>query len=111
MAACWWRTHSCVPSVLLATRSTGLKMRVDSSVDAACRSAFATKQLRSYSCAGPYSVIHLREVREGNGAPLTGSQLMSQYGRETSQVIRGEVQTARLASSRSKPAPAITAAW
>ena len=39
-----------------------------------------------------YYVVHLREVREGTGAPLTGSQLIAQYGREISQVIRGESQ-------------------
>jgi len=39
-----------------------------------------------------YYVVHLREVREGTGTPLTGSQLTAQYGREISQVIRGEIQ-------------------
>jgi hypothetical protein len=39
-----------------------------------------------------YYVIHLREVRQGTDAPLTGSQLIDQYGREISQVIRGETQ-------------------
>ena len=39
-----------------------------------------------------YYVVHLREVREGADAPLTGSQLIAQYGREISQVIRGETQ-------------------
>ena len=39
-----------------------------------------------------YYVVHLREVREGTGAPLTGSQLITQYGPEISQVIRGETQ-------------------
>jgi hypothetical protein len=39
-----------------------------------------------------YYVIHLREVSEKPGAPLTGSQLIAQYGREISQVIRGETQ-------------------
>jgi hypothetical protein len=39
-----------------------------------------------------YYIIHLAEVREGNGAPLTGTQLIAQYGREISQVIRGETQ-------------------
>lgn len=39
-----------------------------------------------------YYVIHLREVLEDNGAPLSGSQLIARYGREISQVIRGETQ-------------------
>lgn len=39
-----------------------------------------------------YYVVHLREVREESGAPLTGPQLITQYGREISQVIRGETQ-------------------
>lgn len=39
-----------------------------------------------------YYVIHLREVCAESGAPATGSQLLAQYGREISQVIRGETQ-------------------
>jgi hypothetical protein len=40
-----------------------------------------------------YYVIHLREVvEEGAAAPPTGSQLIARYGREISQVIRGEMQ-------------------
>ncbi|MCU1235209.1 MAG: hypothetical protein JWP63_3176 [Candidatus Solibacter sp.] len=39
-----------------------------------------------------YYVVHLREVREETDAPLTGAQLLAQYGREISQVIRGEIQ-------------------
>jgi hypothetical protein len=39
-----------------------------------------------------YYVVHLQEVREGSGAALTGSQLIAQYGREISQVVRGEIQ-------------------
>ena len=39
-----------------------------------------------------YYVVDLREVREGSVAPLTGSQLIAQYGQEISQVIRGEMQ-------------------
>ena len=39
-----------------------------------------------------YYVVHLREVREETGAPLTGSGLIARYGREISQVIRGETQ-------------------
>ena len=39
-----------------------------------------------------YYVIHLRDVDEGTGIPVTGSQLIGQYGREISQVIRGETQ-------------------
>lgn len=39
-----------------------------------------------------YYVIHLRQVYEQTGAPVPGSQLMVQYGREISQVIRGEAQ-------------------
>jgi hypothetical protein len=37
-----------------------------------------------------YYVVHLREVRDQTGATLTGSQLLAEYGREISQVIRGE---------------------
>ena len=39
-----------------------------------------------------YYVVHLSEVREGTGAPLSGSQLIALHGREISQVIRGETQ-------------------
>lgn len=39
-----------------------------------------------------YYIIHLREVSDGTGVALTGSQLIGQYGREMSQVIRGETQ-------------------
>jgi hypothetical protein len=39
-----------------------------------------------------YYVIHLREVLEEEGAPPSGSQLIARYGREISQVIRGEMQ-------------------
>jgi len=39
-----------------------------------------------------YYVIHLREVGEMPGTPLTGSQLIAEFGREISQVIRGETQ-------------------
>jgi hypothetical protein len=39
-----------------------------------------------------YYVVHLREVCDGAGAPLTGVQLMTRYGCEISQVIRGETQ-------------------
>ncbi len=39
-----------------------------------------------------YYVIQLREIAGMPGAPLTGSQLIAQYGREISQVIRGETQ-------------------
>jgi hypothetical protein len=39
-----------------------------------------------------YYVVHLREVGEENGTRLTGSQLIARYGREISQVIRGEAQ-------------------
>jgi len=39
-----------------------------------------------------YYVVHLGEVREGTDPPLTGSQLLAQYGGEISQVIRGEIQ-------------------
>ena len=37
-----------------------------------------------------YYVIHLLDVFGPDGAPVTGSRLISQYGREVSQVIRGE---------------------
>jgi hypothetical protein len=39
-----------------------------------------------------YYVIHLREVDEGTGVPITGAELIARYGREISQVIRGETQ-------------------
>ena len=39
-----------------------------------------------------YYVIYLREVSNGDARPLTGSRLVSEYGREVSQVIRGETQ-------------------
>ena len=39
-----------------------------------------------------YYVIHLVDVRPAAGAQLNGSQLLSEYGREISQVIRGEPQ-------------------
>ena len=39
-----------------------------------------------------YYVIHLREVDGPDGARLTGQDLLAQYGREMSQVIRGETQ-------------------
>jgi hypothetical protein len=39
-----------------------------------------------------YYVIHLREIATQDGRPMTGSQLISSYGREISQVIRGETQ-------------------
>ena len=39
-----------------------------------------------------YYVIQLREVTEGTGAAMSGFQLISHYGREISQVIRGETQ-------------------
>jgi hypothetical protein len=38
-----------------------------------------------------YYVVELREVRDSAGQTLTGPQLISQHGREISQVIRGEV--------------------
>jgi hypothetical protein len=47
-----------------------------------------------------YYIVHLREVREGDDVPLTGPQLIAQYGREISQVIRGETQP--LAGSEQK---------
>ncbi|HJZ97036.1 MAG TPA: hypothetical protein VKE70_11070 [Candidatus Solibacter sp.] len=37
-----------------------------------------------------YYVVHLREVRGEDGAPLTASELIAQHGREIGQVIRGE---------------------
>lgn len=39
-----------------------------------------------------YYVIHLRQVCEETGVPVLGSQLISRYSREISQVIRGETQ-------------------
>jgi hypothetical protein len=39
-----------------------------------------------------YYVIHLRGIYEETGVPAPGSQLIARYGREISQVIRGETQ-------------------
>jgi hypothetical protein len=39
-----------------------------------------------------YYIVHLREVRDGSGPPLTGPELIAQYGCEMTQVIRGEAQ-------------------
>ena len=39
-----------------------------------------------------YFVVHLREVREASGALQPGARLLAEYGREISQVIRGETQ-------------------
>ena len=39
-----------------------------------------------------YYIVHLREVCDETGAPLTGTRLIAQYGREIAQVIRGESQ-------------------
>ena len=39
-----------------------------------------------------YYVVDLKEVRDETGAPVTGSGLLARYGREISQVIRGETQ-------------------
>ena len=39
-----------------------------------------------------YYIIHLREVLDETGAAPTAAQLLSRYGREVSQVIRGETQ-------------------
>src|SRR5205807_194127 len=39
-----------------------------------------------------YYVVHLREVSDGSGTPLTAAQLIAEYGREIGQVIRGETQ-------------------
>ena len=39
-----------------------------------------------------YYIVDLREVRDDTGRALTGSNLLAQYGREISQVIRGETQ-------------------
>jgi len=39
-----------------------------------------------------YYVVHLREVQDGTEVPLTGAELLTRYGREISQVIRGETQ-------------------
>lgn len=39
-----------------------------------------------------YYVIHLGAVQSPAGTPLTGSELITQFGREISQVIRGETQ-------------------
>ena len=50
-----------------------------------------------------YYVVHLREVREGTDAPLTGSQLLAQYGREISQVIRGEIHVRKVNRRKSWP--------
>ena len=47
-----------------------------------------------------YYVIQLREVCDDRGTSLTGSQLISQYGREIGQVIRGETQPLSEAEQR-----------
>lgn len=39
-----------------------------------------------------YYVVHLREVSDGTGVPLMGTQVIAQYGREIGQAIRGESQ-------------------
>jgi hypothetical protein len=39
-----------------------------------------------------YYVVHLREVRGENGAPLSTAELIARHGREIGQVIRGETQ-------------------
>ena len=39
-----------------------------------------------------YYIVHLREVDEGNGQRPAGAELMARYGREISQVIRGETE-------------------
>ena len=39
-----------------------------------------------------YYIVDLRSVDEGNGERLAGPQLLAQYGREISMVIRGETQ-------------------
>jgi hypothetical protein len=39
-----------------------------------------------------YYVVHLREVRDGDGPPLNATELVARYGKEIGQVIRGETQ-------------------
>jgi hypothetical protein len=39
-----------------------------------------------------YYVVHLREVLDESKGPRTGAELISDFGREISQVIRGEIQ-------------------
>jgi len=39
-----------------------------------------------------YYVVHLREVVDDTGAPVTAAQLLAQHGHEIGQVIRGETQ-------------------
>ena len=39
-----------------------------------------------------YYVVHLSEARGLDGAPLTAPQLIAHYGREITQVVRGETQ-------------------
>lgn len=39
-----------------------------------------------------YYIIHLREFSADSAPPPTGSELIAQYGRQISQVIRGETQ-------------------
>src|SRR5580698_9810737 len=39
-----------------------------------------------------YYIVHLCEVHDGTGGPLTGAQLIARYGSEISKVIRGETQ-------------------
>jgi hypothetical protein len=47
-----------------------------------------------------YYVVELREVLDAAGNVLTGGQLISDHGREISQVIRGEAQPLSLAEQR-----------
>jgi hypothetical protein len=39
-----------------------------------------------------YYVVHMREVRGEDGAPLSAAELIARHGREISMVIRGETQ-------------------
>lgn len=39
-----------------------------------------------------YYIVYLREVKESAGPPLSGPELIDQFGREMTQVIRGETQ-------------------
>jgi len=47
-----------------------------------------------------YYVVELREVLDSAGNVLTGGQLISDHGREISQVIRGEVQPLSIAEQK-----------
>jgi hypothetical protein len=55
-----------------------------------------------------YYVVHLREARDDEGALLTGPDLIARYGREMTQVIRGETQPLSATEQREVLAPSIS---